>query len=84
MASTDPLVRFQEWATWFHANKNRIPAENLAKRLEFHEKMIDGLLEVMAITIDADRQAKNFGKLYTPRALVIQDEHGQTVRHDLK
>lgn len=84
MATTDPFERFQEWAIWFVNHRKQIPKENLQKRLDFHEKMLDGLMEIMAITIDHDRQARNFGKLYTPKALIIQDEHGRPIQHNLK
>lgn len=41
--------RITEWATWYHANKKRIPPENLKKRCDFLELSIDGLLELLAI-----------------------------------
>ena len=86
MATTDPVERFREWYAWFQHNRRSLAPDNLKKRLEFHEKMLDGLMELMAITIDADRVAKNFGSsnLYMPSHLIIEDEHGKPVKVPLK
>ena len=39
--------RTQEIITWYHYNKNLIPKENLVKRLDFQQKAIDCLLELI-------------------------------------
>ena len=44
--------RITEWGLWFHENKGRIPPMNYDKRLQFYEKTIDGLLEIVAIAAE--------------------------------
>lgn len=41
--------RITEWAEWYHNNHDRIPKENLVKRCEFLEIVVDGMIEIVAI-----------------------------------
>jgi len=41
--------RLAMWAKWYHYNKDRIPRDNIGKRMDFQEKTIDGLLELLAL-----------------------------------
>lgn len=43
--------RLIDTAVWFHKNKDSIPRDNLAKRLDFLEKAFDIILEVYALTL---------------------------------
>jgi len=44
--------RLIETAVWFHRNKDRIPRENLGKRLDFLEKSLDIHIELVAMLVD--------------------------------
>jgi hypothetical protein len=44
--------RLTEWGLWFHENRKRIEPMNYDKRLQFYEKTIDGLLELVAIAAE--------------------------------
>jgi len=51
--------RLIDTAVWFHKNKDRIPRENLAKRLDFLEKAFDIILEVYALTLRRLHEAED-------------------------
>ena len=44
--------RLIDTALWFHKNKDRIPRDNLAKRLDFLEKALDIHIEMVAMLVD--------------------------------
>ncbi len=52
--------RLVETAVWYYRNKDRIPAHNLEKRLEFMEKTFSIFLEMIAMTVD--RMQRNEGR----------------------
>lgn len=54
--------RIMEWGLWFHENKKRIPPMNYDKRLQFYEKTIDGLLEIVAIAAEDLRTVEGRAK----------------------
>lgn len=41
--------RVENWALWYHYNKNLVPALDLKKRCDFMQKAVDGCLELLAI-----------------------------------
>jgi len=40
-----------EWATWYFENKGQIPESNFTKRLDFQEKAIHGLIDILSIAV---------------------------------
>lgn len=42
--------RITEWATWYHKNHDRIPPGDVLKQLQFLQIVVDGFLEIAAIT----------------------------------
>lgn len=85
MATTDTGERFEEWAVWFHQNKKRLPPNDLRKRLDFLTIAVDGLMELMALTINENRNAKNLGsKLFLPKGVILDNEEGRKTYHALK
>jgi hypothetical protein len=44
--------RLMETALWFHKNKDRIPREAMAKRVDFLETAVDCLLEMLAMNLE--------------------------------
>lgn len=44
--------RLIETAVWFHRNQPRIPDQDLKRRLDFTEKSLDILLEILGMTIE--------------------------------
>lgn len=44
--------RLIQMAVWFHKNKDRVPRENLPKRLDFLEKSLDITLELFAMSLE--------------------------------
>ena len=84
MASTDVNTRFQEWTEWYYANVSRIPPEDLKKRLDFLQKMTEGLIELMALTISQRRTADAMSKLYVPKGIMLHGDDGGTKYHPLK
>jgi hypothetical protein len=51
--SEHPLEqRMADLALWYFQNKDRIPVDNLGKRMEFNEKTMWILLEINALLVD--------------------------------
>lgn len=44
--------RLMDTAIWFHRNKDRVPREDLPKRLDFMEKTLDIFLEMVALATE--------------------------------
>ena len=51
--------RLIQTAVWYHRNKDRIPRENVPQRLDFLEKTMDIILELMALSLDRMQQVEN-------------------------
>lgn len=63
MASNSMLPferRLIDTAVWFHKNRDRLPREDLGKRVDFLEKTLDIVLELFALALD--RQQRNEGR----------------------
>tara|TARA_Y100000310_G_C20656784_1_gene802385 strand:- start:1150 stop:1446 length:297 start_codon:yes stop_codon:yes gene_type:complete len=56
--------RLIQTAIWFHKNKGRIPRENLSKRVDFLELMLDITLEINAMLVQ--RMQRGEGRTDTP------------------
>ena len=65
--------RLMDLAVWFHKHRRDIPEDDLAKRLEFHEKMLDTMLEMIALWINQDINSKKSESLWLPSGIV--DNH---------
>ena len=64
--------RILDTAIWFHQNKDRIPQEDMKKRLEFVEKALDIFIEISCLLTKRVHQAEGRGKapsLYLPRGV---------------
>lgn len=67
--------RVTEWAVWYHEHRN--DGMSIDKRIEFMQKTIDGLLEILAIaTKDIQRLERRNGndevrRLLLPRGIVL-------------
>ena len=64
--------RLIETAVWFHRNKDRIPRENLEKRIDFLEKTLDIFLEMTAMLVDRAQLVEGRTKsesLWIPRGI---------------
>ena len=74
--------RLIETAVWFHRNKDRIPRENLTKRLDFLEKTLDIFLEMTAMLVDRAQLVEGRSKsesLWLPRGM---DARGDFTKFD--
>jgi hypothetical protein len=74
--------RLIQTAVWFHRNKDRIPRENVPQRLDFLEKTMDIMLELMALSLDRMQNVENRRKssiLWTARGM---DVHGDVTKFD--
>ena len=70
--------RLVQTAVWFHRNKDRLPRENLAKRLDFLEKSLDITLELFALAVDRLQMSEGRHKsasLWLPRGM--KDANGK-------
>ncbi len=66
--------RLTEWAVWFHQNKPRVPKDDIRKRMDFQEKTIDGLIELLAIAAEDIRTLEGRAKspnLWLPNGVQI-------------
>ena len=69
--------RIRDWAVWFHQNKDRMPSDNLRKRLDFLEKALDGCLELVAIATKDIQKLEHREKspnLWLPSGVDIQGD----------
>ena len=69
--------RLVDTAIWFHRNRDRIPRENLPKRLDFLEKTLDIFLELTALTVDRVQQAEGRPKsrsLWLPSGVSVEGD----------
>ena len=55
--------RLMETALWFHKNKDRMPSDDLRKRLDFMELVMDHLMEMMAMSLQRMQEAE--GRAYS-------------------
>lgn len=62
--------RLMDLAVWFHKHRGDIPEEDIQKRLEFHEKMLDTMLEMIALWINQDINSKKSESLWLPNGIV--------------
>jgi hypothetical protein len=65
--------RLADTALWFHANKDRIPKDNLVKRQEFLEIGFWCLLECNALLLERLRNATGSKHLYLPSGMRMGD-----------
>lgn len=75
--------RLIDTAVWFHKNKDRMPGENLPKRLDFLFLVLDTVLEILALTVDRMQQVEGRGKsesLWLPNGITYEDDEGN-VKH---
>lgn len=77
--SRDLEKRLADWGVWYHQNKKRIPVMDLQKRHDFQEKVIDGLLELVAIAAEDIRTLEGRAR---SKSLWLPD--GMHVTGDLK
>lgn len=64
--------RLIDMAVWFHANRDRIPKENVKIRLDFLEKSFDIFLEMTAMLVERMQLAEGRRKsqsLWTPAGM---------------
>lgn len=75
---TLPLERrLIDTAVWFHQNKDRIPEENLASKVEFLTKSLDITLELIAMLAERLHQAEHrqvSERLYLPKGINISGD----------
>jgi hypothetical protein len=70
--------RLADTALWFHANKDRIPRDNLASRQAFLEKAFWCLLEVNALLLERLREAQGKNtSLYLPKGIQVNGDLGK-------
>ena len=62
--------RLMDLAVWFHKHRGDISEEDIQKRLEFHEKMLDTMLEMIALGINQDINSKKSESLWLPNGIV--------------
>ena len=65
--------RLVDTAVWYHKNKDRIPREDLGKRLDFMEKTFDIFLEMIAMSVDRTQMLEGRGRsenLWLPNGIV--------------
>ncbi len=75
--------RLIDTAVWYHKNKDRIPKENLAKRLDFLSKAFDIQLELTALLVDRMQITEGRGKsesLWMPNGGTYIDDVGRKTR----
>lgn len=75
--SRESEERLAEWAVWFHENRKRIPAGDLAKQNMFLLKAIDGCLECLALTmkdVQILEQRKESRRLWLPTGMQLNGE----------
>lgn len=75
--SAETEDKLKDVAIWFYENKSRIPRGNLERKIEFLEKTISCLLEVVAlqakdIQIMEQRHPRN--RLWLPESVSIDGE----------
>jgi hypothetical protein len=61
--------RLADTALWFHMNKDRIPTDNLPKRLEFMEVGFWCLLEINALLLERIRTQTGSKTLFLPAGM---------------
>lgn len=64
--------RVANTVVWWYKNRERIPADNLGKRLEFQGEMITVLLDIIGLMVERQNQS-GAPKLLRPRALALHD-----------
>lgn len=70
VAGGKPLEqRLADTALWFHSNKDRIPREDLAKRLDFQERALWCLLEINALLLERLRETTGSKTLFLPSSV---------------
>jgi hypothetical protein len=67
--------RLVDTAVWFHKNKDRLPKEDVPRRLEFLEKSFDIFLELVALTLQRMQtvEGRKGSSLYLPRGITLND-----------
>lgn len=80
-AETEDRVR--DLVLWYFENRNRIPRQNLEKRLDFMDKAVKCALEVVAMQAKdiqelESRHPRN--KLWLPTAVSLDDENSVRLR----
>ena len=58
-----------EWVTWYFEHRGQIPESNFTKRLDFQEKAIEGLLDILSICtrdIQDLEHRRSSSSLWTP------------------
>lgn len=66
--------RLRDWVIWYKEHEKQIPRDNLAKKLEFMEKAVDGVLELLVMTAkDVQELEKRNGRgsLWLPGSVKI-------------
>ncbi len=76
--SSTPLEqRISDTCNWFYQNRDRIPKEDLLKRIEFYDKFSEIMIEIIAMMTDRLQQAENRQKserLYLPKGLSMKGD----------
>jgi hypothetical protein len=67
--------RLMDTAVWFHKNKDQVPREDLPKRLDFMEKTLDIMLELVAMSLERMQEAEKSplasSSLYLPNGITM-------------
>lgn len=74
--------RLIDTAVWFHKNKDRIPRNEVERRLDFLFKTLDIHLELVALLVDRMQLAegrKKSDSLWLPRGGTYIDDNGKKV-----
>ena len=70
--------RLADLTVWFYQNRNRIPAENLTKKVEFLEKGLWISFEVMALLLERNHELEAMRRgtsmLWLPSGMTIEKE----------
>ena len=68
--------RLMDTAVWWEANKDRIPRENIPKRLDFMEIMCSILLEMMAMSLERHYEQGRTGgsSLWLPTGMSMRGD----------
>lgn len=74
--SADTEDKVRDVAVWYFENRNRIPPENVRKRLDFMDKAVKCLLEIIAMQakdIQELEQRRPRAKLWLPSSVKVDN-----------
>lgn len=77
--------RMIDMAVWFHKNKDRMPRDEVVRRLDFLFKAFDVHLELIAMLIQRLQESEGRPKgtsLWLPNGMQMTDDFGRKTRFD--